>query len=58
MGHHGIMLEFKNNPQKAHDLMESEQSSTEPPMGKGRNKKEIKVFLEFNKNEETTYPNL
>ena len=43
--------------QKAYKPMETEQSTTEPPLGKGKNK-EIKVFLEFNKNEDTTYPNL
>ena len=37
--------------------MEAEQSTTEPPLGMRRNK-EIKVFLEFNKNKDTTYPNL
>ena len=37
--------------------MEIEQSSVEPPLGPERNK-EIKDFLEFNKNERTMYPNL
>ena len=38
--------------------METKQSITEPPLGQGRNKEKIKVFLEFNKNEDTAYPNL
>ena len=38
--------------------MEAEHSTTESPLGQGRNKKEIKVFLEFNENKDTTYSNL
>ena len=37
--------------------MEVEQSTTESSLGQGRNK-EIKVFLEFNENKDTTYSNL
>ena len=37
--------------------MKTEQSTTEPPLGQGKNK-EIKVFLEFNENKDTSYPNL
>ena len=35
----------------------TEQSTTAPPLGHERNK-EIKVFLEFNENKDTAYPNL
>ena len=38
--------------------METEQPTTEPPRDKEEIKKEIKTFLEFNENEDTTYPNL
>ena len=39
--------------------METDQSTTEPSLGQGRNKeKKIKVGLEFNENEGTRYPNL
>ena len=37
--------------------MEAEQSTTESPLGQGTNK-EIKVFLEFIENKDTTYSNL
>ena len=37
--------------------MEIEQSTTKPPLGQKKKKKKIKFFLEFNKNEDTTYPN-
>ena len=36
--------------------MEIEQSTTEPPLGQGRNR-ELKDFLEYNKNKDTTYSN-
>jgi hypothetical protein len=39
--------------------MEAEQYSTQSYLGQGRNKKkEIKDILEFNENDDTTYPNL
>ena len=38
--------------------MEVEQSTTESPRDKEETKKEIKVFLEFNENKDTTYSNL
>ena len=37
--------------------METEQSTTKSPLGQGR-KKEIKLFLEFNENKDTTYSKL
>ena len=38
--------------------MKVEKFSVEPLLGQRRNKKEIKDFLEFNKNEGKIYPNL
>ena len=38
--------------------METEKSTHEPSLGKGRNKEKIKIFLEFNENKDTTYSNL
>jgi hypothetical protein len=38
--------------------METEQHSSQWHRGQGRNTKEIKDFLEFNENEDTTYQNL
>ena len=37
--------------------MEIKQSSTESPLGQGRNK-EVKDFLKFNENTSKTHPNL
>ena len=44
--------------QKAHKHMENKQCSPESSMGQGRNKGEIKDFLNFDENDHTTYPNL
>ena len=38
--------------------MEIEQCSIESSLGQGKNKKEIKDFLELNENEGTRYPNI
>ena len=53
-----VRIQQQCYPQEANKLMEAKHSTTESPLGQGRNKKEIKVFLEFNENKDTTYSNL
>ena len=42
--------DYYTHSQKAYKLRKTEQSTTEPPLGQGKNKKEIKVFLGFSEN--------
>ena len=58
--HHGIKLEFNNNSntRKPTNAWKLNRQLLNHPWVKEERKKEIKVFLEFNENEDTTYPNL
>ena len=58
--HQGIKLEFNNNsnPRKPTNSWELNSQLLNHPWVKEEIKREIKVFLEFNENKDTTYPNL
>ena len=58
--HHGIKIEFKNNstPRKPTNSWKLKSQLLNHPWVKEEIKREIKVFLEFNENKDTTYPNL
>ena len=58
--HHGIKLEFNNNSKtrKPTHSWKLNSQLLNYPWVKKEIKKEIKVFLEFNENKDTTYPNL
>ena len=58
--HRGIKLEINNNstPRKSTNLWKLNSQLLTHPWVKEEIKKEIKVFLEINKNYGTTYPNL
>ena len=58
--HHGIKLEFNNNSnsRKPTNVWKLNSQLLNHPWVKEEIKKEIKVFLEFNENKDTTYSNL
>ena len=58
--HHGLMLKFNNNitPRKPTNSQKLNSQLLNHPWVKDEIKKEVKVFLEFNENEDTIYPNL
>ena len=60
MDHHGIKLEFNNNSntRKPTNSWKLTSQLLNHPWVREEIKKEIKVFLEFNENKDTTYPNL
>ena len=58
--HHGLKLEFNNNatPRKPSNSWKLNCQLLNHPWVKEEIKNEIKVFLEFNENKDTTYSNL
>ena len=58
--HHGLKLEFNNNasPRKPTNSWKLNSQLLNHPWVKEEIKKEIKLFLEFNENKDTTYSNL
>ena len=58
--HHGLKLEFNNNaiPRKSTNSWKLNSQLLNHPWVKDEIKKEIKDFLEFNENKDTTYSNL
>ena len=58
--HHGLKLEFNNNapPRKSTNSWKLNSQLLNHPRVKEEIKKEIKLFLEFNENKDTTYSNL
>ena len=58
--HYGRKLEFNNNstPRKPTNSWKLNSQLLNHPWVRKEIKKEIKVFLEFNENKDTTYPNL
>ena len=58
--HHKVKLEFNNNstPRKPTNSWKLNSQLLNHPWVKEEIKREIKVFLEFNKNKDTSYPNL
>ena len=60
MDHHKIKLEFNNNsnPRKPTNSWKLNSQLLNHPWVREEIKKEIKVFLEFNENKDTSHPNL
>ena len=58
--HHGVKLEFNSNPtpRKPKNSWKLNSQLLKHPCFKEGIKKEIKAFLEFSKNKDTTYPNV
>ena len=58
--HHGVKLEFNNNTtnRKPTNSWKLNSQLLIHSWVKEEIKKEIKIFLEFNENEDTTYPNI